>query len=122
MSEKLDNIYLAVDVGYNIENVAKAYVDAFNTASSYMIIDYKCRPPTDDEIKEMVPEDLTVKKTKNGWQTIQKFSDNDIEIKKNLFVLVITEHKKIPEHLVKLRPKLDDIKFEVPKEIEKNDK
>ena len=101
MNEKLDNIYLSVEHGYNIHKTAKAYVEAFNNCGSHMITKYECRRPTEKELNEL-----------------KKYSDGVDS--KNIFVVVIVEYKKIPDNLVKLRPKVD-FKIEVPRD-EENEK
>jgi len=99
MLEKLDKIYLTVEVGYSIDNVAKAYIEAFNKSGPYMATKYEWRRPTDQELSEL---------QKSG----------EIQNNKKVFVLVITEYKKIPDNLFKLRPVDKDFKVKVPKDEE----
>lgn len=117
MNKKLDNIYLAVEVGYSIEGVAKAYIEAFNKSGAYMITNFMCRQPTEQEIlqlqKRIHPREI--KKVNGICQSILKLPKGKVE-KKNIFVLVPTDHKKISDSLVKLRPTEKDFTVEVMKD------
>jgi len=112
MSEKLNDILLAVDVGYDLTNVADGFVRAFNQSGSYMIETYKIREPNEDEIKKAKVYSESIRKAKGCWVVTKKMFDGST-IEKRLFVLVPEKTQKVPEHILKLRPKRKLEKIEV---------
>lgn len=110
--EKLKDILLAVDVGYDLKEVAEVFVTAFNKAGSHMIVTYNIREPNDAEVKQAKGYSGSVRKEKGHWIATKKMFDGSM-IKKRLFVLVPEKTQKTPEHIMKLRPKVKLEKIEV---------
>lgn len=112
MKEKLNDILLAVDVGFDLKEVSEAYVKAFNRSGAYMIVTYSIREPNDGEVKQAKGYSESVRKEKGHWIAIKKMFDG-LMIEKRLFVLVPEKTQKTPEHIMKLRPKVKLEKIEV---------
>lgn len=105
--EKIQDIMLAVDVGYDIENVAAGYVEQFNKISHFTILEWEVRNPTDKEIDHANQHQLHVDKVfKKGdeWFTSYK-PPNSGKVLKRVFVLVVKRYQKIPQHLYEAKMK-----------------
>jgi len=103
---QVNPIMLAVDDGYSIGKVSSAYVEAFNKVGAYMIVDFTTRDMADAEATYLRTQGKELRKEGKRWQWTKTDYKGDLS-KKWLFVLIPTKTKKVPEHLVALRPKPD---------------
>jgi len=112
MKEKLGDILLAVDLGFDLKQVAEGYVQAFNKSGAHMILNYEIREPLEAELEQARQHSKTVKKEKSYWVAEKEMFDGSV-VKKRLFVLVPTKTQKTPDHIMKLRPPVKQTKIEV---------
>lgn len=114
---KLEPMLMLVDVGYSVDDVANIYVKAFNkSGGSYIILDHHTRNPIQDEIVEATRyadrmNGRLVREGEDFFVSTPQFQfDNRIssgEVKKKIFVLVITKMQETPAHIMAMRPKID---------------
>jgi len=118
--QDMQDIMLAVDVGYEINSVAAAYVQQFNRVSHFTIIEWSTRNPTDKEIensKQYLIKGIEVFKVADEWFTRAKTFSNSL-VEKRIFMLVTDRYQKVPDHLYKSRMSKLDIKpIEVAKDV-----
>lgn len=115
------DIMMFCDAGYDIEQVASAYIQQFNKLSRFNVVEWSARNPTDQEIEHAKQHQLDsgvdkVEKAGEKWFAIRG------EEKKRLFVLVINRYQKLPQHLYESKMKnLEVTPIEVaPKDDEQN--
>jgi len=102
--ERIQDIMLAVDVGYDINHVATGYVEQFNKVSHFTIVEWSTRNPTDKEIKHAKEF-----QTLNGVDKVFKKGDEwftEIKgLRKRVFVLLVGRYQKVAPHLYESRMK-----------------
>ena len=114
-NQTMDPILLAVDLGYSVDDVADGYVKAFNKlGGAYMIIDFTTREPTSQEVL------VSRKYARRLGGVVEAVGDHFEsvlgKVRKRIFVLVPGKVQKTPDHIMKLRPKVEPIKIEVTPE------
>lgn len=110
MSENLEKIILAVDLGYSPQKVAVAYVAQFNKTSRVMILDWEIRDPIEDEVNEPTE--------RRGKKLLITRKGPTGDIMKRVFVLVVKKYQTIPEEIYRAR--MEKLQIE-PIEVEKEE-
>ena len=97
-------ILLAGDATIKVEELAQQYVDKFNEVGGFVIEKFKTRNPTDEEMegaKKKLMLGLRVDKLNDEWFTIQAI--NGTLTKQRLFVVEVTQHRRLPADIEKMK-------------------
>jgi len=98
----IPDILLAVEWGASVDHVSSAYVEAFNKTGAYIILSYKVRKPTAQELQIAEKFSDEIREVDGKFQMVKKEFDGK-EILKELFVMIPDKTQQMPEHIVKIR-------------------